>query len=296
MASIASLWLITLSSCNLNNNSFDIEVQGHRGCRGLMPENTIPAFLKAIDLGVPVLELDVVISEDKKVVVSHEAYFNHIISTGPDGLEITKDNQKSHILYYLPYATIKKYDVGQKNHPSFPGQEKIAVFKPLLSDVVEASDAHAAKQKMPLPKYNIEIKRIKGEDYYFTPPVEDFVDLVLKEVDRLGIHDRVNIQSFDMESLRIVKDNAPAITTALLIQNNNSAEDNIKELGFKPDIYSSFFNSVDEELVEYCHAQEIKVIPWTVNKTADIQRMVLYKVDGIISDYPDRVFEVLRSL
>ena len=121
LASIASLWLITLSSCNLNNNSFDIEVQGHRGCRGLMPENTIPAFLKAIDLGVPVLELDVVISEDKKVVVSHEAYFNHIISTGPDGLEITKDNQKSHILYYLPYATIKKYDVGQKNHPSFPG-------------------------------------------------------------------------------------------------------------------------------------------------------------------------------
>ena len=288
--------LIILTSCNFSNNSFDIEVQGHRGCRGLMPENTVPAFLKAVELGVPVLELDVVISEDKQVVVSHEAYFNHIISTGPDGLEITQNNQKSHILYYLPYSTIKEYDVGQKHHPSFPEQEKLAVYKPLLSEVVEKSDAHAAELKKPLPKYNIEIKRIKGEDHYYTPPVEVFVDLVLKEVDRLGIHDRAIIQSFDMESLRLVKDNAPALSIALLIQNRNSAEDNIKALGFKPDIYSSFFNAVDEELVQFCHNQDIKVIPWTVNKTADIQRMVLYKVDGIISDYPNRVFDLLRAL
>lgn len=292
---VSILFLLLFTACNFNEVNYDIEVQGHRGCRGLMPENTIPAFLKAIDLGVRTLELDLVISEDKKVIVSHEPYFHHHISTGPDGLEITKENEKEHNLYFLPYATIKTYDVGLKKHSGFPEQMKMATFKPLLSEVVESADTYAKRKRKRLPNYNIEIKRVKGLDYYYTPPVEEFVDLVLEEVSTLSIGDRVIIQSFDIESLQLVKDKAPQLTTALLIQNGNSVEENIEALGYTPDIYSCNFRLVDEELIKYCRSESIKVIPWTVNEVADIQRMVFLKVDGIISDYPDRVFEVLRS-
>ncbi len=292
---VSLLFLIILSACNFNEVNYDIEVQGHRGCRGLMPENTIPAFLKAIDLGVRTLELDLVISEDKKVIVSHEPYFHHHISTGPDGLQITKENEKEHNLYFLSYAAIKTYDVGLKKHPGFPEQMKMATFKPLLSEVVESAEAYAKRKRKRLPNYNIEIKRVKGLDYYYTPPVEQFVDLVLEEVSTLSIGDRVTIQSFDIESLQLVNDKAPQLTTALLIQNRNSVEENIEALGYTPDVYSCNFKLVDEELIKYCRSESIKVIPWTVNEIADIQRMVFLKVDGIISDYPDRVFEVLKS-
>ena len=280
-------------SCNSNMNKIDI--QGHRGCRGLMPENTIPAFIKALDLGVHTLELDVVISKDKEVVVSHEPFFNHLISTGPDGGSITEENEKEHNLYRLTYEDIKTYDVGLKGHPGFPEQEKISVYKPLLSDVISQCDAYAKKKNRPLPIYNIEIKRVKQLDYYFSPPVEEFVDLVLAEINEHGISDRVVVQSFDLESLRFAREKYPLIPLALLIENEKSPEENINELGFIPDIYSSYFKFLDDKTVDYCHSKQIKVIPWTVNDEQDIKQMLMLKVDGIISDYPDRVSKVLES-
>src|SRR5215218_1456073 len=112
------------SSSSVNNNQFD--KQGHRGCRGLMPENTIPAMLKAIDLGVTTLEMDLAISADKKVVVSHDPHFNEKITTTPQGTQLTKAEGAARLLYAMNYDSIKKYDVGLKPHPDFPQQQKIA--------------------------------------------------------------------------------------------------------------------------------------------------------------------------
>ncbi|MEE9371618.1 MAG: glycerophosphodiester phosphodiesterase family protein [Saprospiraceae bacterium] len=288
------LIVIALMSCIQKKDTFDL--QGHRGCRGLMPENTIPAFFKALDLGVQTLELDCVISADNKVVVSHEPYFNHEISTAPNGKEITKADEKSHNLYLMNYDSIKKYDVGLKGHPRFVTQVKIEAYKPLLSEMVKASDAYALKTGRPLPYYNIEIKRIISYDRLYNPPVEKFVDLVLKEIENLGISDRATVQSFDLESLRLTHKKQPKWTTALLIENMKSPELNIKELGYIPAIYSCSFKLLNAKSMTYFKSQNIKVIPWTVNSEKDIKEIIALGVDGIISDYPDRVNVVLEEL
>tara|TARA_Y100000385_G_scaffold291553_1_gene370261 strand:- start:2633 stop:3526 length:894 start_codon:yes stop_codon:yes gene_type:complete len=286
--------LIQIMGCS--NAEKDFDSQGHRGCRGLLPENTLPGFIKALDLGVNTLELDCVISGDHKVVVSHEPYFNHEISTGPEGLEITKENDKEFNLYTMSYDSIKLFDVGLKLHSRFPTQKKIAIHKPLLSEVVEKSDEHAQKTGRALPFYNIEIKRMKIYDGKYNPAVEQFVELVLNEVKALGIEDRTTIQSFDLKSLQLTHQKNALLSTALLIENRKSPEENITELGYIPSIYSCYFKLLNEESMAYLKSNKISVVPWTVNSEKDIRETIELGVDGIISDYPDRVNNVMAEL
>src|SRR4029079_15930170 len=124
------------------------------GCRGLMPENTIPAFLKAVELGITTLEMDVVISKDSQVVVSHDPYFNHEITTKPNGDTINEAEEKDLKLYRMSYEEIRQYDVGIKPHPRFPLQQKIKAYKPLLSDVLDSVVMHITMLKRAPVYYN----------------------------------------------------------------------------------------------------------------------------------------------
>src|SRR5688572_26053871 len=198
----------------------DFDVQGHRGCRGLMPENTIPAMLHALDLGVTTLEMDVVISKDKKVVLSHDVYFHENITTTPEGNILTKPEAAKRLLYEMDYDSIQKYDVGMKVHPDFMRQKKIAVHKPLLTALVDETEAYA-KNKKQLIGYNIEIKSKPENDIKKHPLVEEFVDLVMNVINSKNIHDRTVIQSFDMRPLQLMNKKYPAIATSLLIENND---------------------------------------------------------------------------
>jgi glycerophosphoryl diester phosphodiesterase len=133
--------------------AFDKE--GHRGCRGLMPENTIPAMLKALDIGVTTLEMDASITKDGKVILSHEPFFNHEITTKPGGAAVTLAEEKELNIYKMEYSETQRYDVGLRPHPRFPHQQKIAATKPLLESVIDSADAHAMATHRPLPFYNI---------------------------------------------------------------------------------------------------------------------------------------------
>lgn len=297
MVLMGSIILIAISSCDsmkktesMSNKSFDIE--GHRGCRGLFPENTIPAFIKALSLRVNTLEMDLVITEDNKVVVSHEPIFRAGLSIDPQGVPIIKEDQLNHNIYKMPYARVKLYDVGSLPDPNHPDRENMAVNKPLFSDVVKSAKSYCKENKMDLPDFNIEIKRDPKHDGEFHPSVNEYVDLVLEQVDILGIADQTIIQSFDIESLQVTKKKAPHLRTALLIENEDSPEANLAKLGFTPDIYSSYFKLVDEHLINLCKSKNIAVIPWTVNQEEDINNMLSIGVDGIISDYPDRVIKL----
>ena len=272
-----------------------IDIQGHRGCRGLMPENTLPAFQKALELDVTTLELDLAVSQDKQLVVSHEPYFRAGLSIAPDGTPITKEDELNHNIYQMPYETVKLYDVGSLPDESHPEQEKIRTFKPLLRDVVNKANQYAHTMQKPRVKYNIEIKRSPEYDGEFHPPVAEFVDLVLSAVNELDIFDQTTIQSFDAEALRLVKAKAPRIKTAWLIMNQKTVQENITDLGFKPEIYSCYFKLLNEADVAYLQENEILVIPWTVNEREDIQSMIGLGVDGIISDYPDRVIDIVYN-
>jgi glycerophosphoryl diester phosphodiesterase len=267
--------------------SFDKE--GHRGCRGLMPENTIPAYLKAIDLGVATLEMDAVITKDQQVVMSHEPFFNHDITTKPDGSFISAADEKSFNIYTMDYADVKRYDVGIKPNPRFPQQQKMPAVKPLLKEVIDSVEAYTAKTGKKPVYYNIETKCTPATDGVFHPKPAPFVDLLMAIILEKKIESRVIIQSFDIRSLQYVHEKYPSIKTSLLV----NADDKkifalqLKDLGFIPTIYSPAYQLVTPLLVKQCHDTGIKIIPWTVDDKATITKLTALGVDGIITDYPD---------
>lgn len=283
--------ILPIMSFAQTDNTF--EIQGHRGCRGLRPENTIPAFLHALDLGVQTLELDVVISKDHKVVVSHEAYFNPAISTDPNGNVVTKKTQGN--LYQLDYEQIKKYDVGQRGNASYPEQVKMAVSKPLLSEVLKTCEKYIKDKKLGNIKYNIEIKSEEKEYNVYQPEVSVFCELVYKEIIKYLPANRVILQSFDANVMRYLNFQMQSkkfkkMTLSWLIEpfDSQNIEKNLDKLGFKPDIWSPFFAKLNREIVEDLHQRGIKVIPWTVNLRKDMENVKAMGCDGLITDYPDR--------
>jgi len=265
------------------------DTQGHRGCRGLMPENTIPAMINALDLGVTTLEMDAVITKDNKVVMSHEPFFNHEITSKPDGSYVTEPEEKSLNIFLMTYDEVKKYDVGIKPHPRFPKQKKMNVVKPLLSDLLDSVQNYVAIHKRPLPYFNIETKATPATDNVYHPEPARFVETLMSVIKEKRIQERVIIQSFDLRTLQYLHDKYPSVKTAMLIEDydKRGLKDQLKALGFLPTIYSPEYSLVTEDLVKSCHGQKIKVIPWTVNDKVTMDKLKAFGVDGIISDYPD---------
>ena len=277
--------LLLLSAPSLFAQS-KLDRQGHRGTRGLMPENTIQAMKKALDLGVQTLELDVIISKDRQVVVSHDAYMSADITTKPDGLPVTAEEQKSLNLYQLTYDQIRRYDVGSKPHPQFPQQQKFRAYKPLLTELIDSVETYAKARKLPLPRYNIEIKMTPATDSVYNPGPAEFVRLVMP-ICQQKLGSRYNIQSFDARPLQLIHKQYPTVALAYLTANTKSVQENLDVLGFTPNTYSPVYKTVTEETVKICHNKGMKIIPWTVNTKPEIDSLVKLGVDGIITDYPN---------
>jgi glycerophosphoryl diester phosphodiesterase len=271
----------------MQSRSFD--TQGHRGSRGLMPENTFPAMKTALDLGVSTLEMDVVITKDKKVILSHEPFFNHEITTKPDGSYVAESEEKSLNIYKMDYEEVRKYDVGMKSHPRFPQQQKIKVFKPLLSDLLDSVQNYMTTSKRAMPYFNIETKSTPSTDNLYHPEPPEFVERLMTVIEEKEIQNRVIIQSFDFRTLQYLHKKYPSIMTAILIEDfdERGIKDQLKALGFVPTIYSPEYKMVTEDLVKKCHEQNIKIIPWTVNDKETMDRLKTLGVDGVISDYPN---------
>lgn len=269
------------------------DLQGHRGCRGLMPENTVPAFLKALEIGVNTLELDVVISADKQVVVSHEPYVNADITTDPTGKPVEKADQKNLNLYKMPYAEIKRYDTGSRGNPNFPEQQKLKTHKPLLSEVITQAEAYRKAHNLPAFSYNIELKSEASEYNISQPEPAPFSDLVYAVIAQNLTPDRVVIQSFDFAILKrwhtqIEAGTYKKVRLAALVENLRSPDKNLEDLGFTPDIYSPYYRLIGKDRIASLHQKGIKVIPWTVNNPDDMRQLLVDGVDGLITDYPDR--------
>ncbi len=277
----------TVRQLNMNLPVFDKE--GHRGARGLMPENTIPAMEKGLDLGVTTLEMDAVITRDRKIILSHEPFFNHEITTKPDGTFIDEKEERNYNIFKMSFAETQQFDVGLKPHPRFPQQEKIKVSKPLLSEVIDKAEAYTATKKMAKPFYNIETKTQPATDNTFHPAPDEFVQLLMQLLLEKKIEDRTIIQSFDIRTLQVIHKKYPYMKTALLIEDYDKrpVSAQLAQLGFIPTIYSPAYILVNSQLVDSCHAQKMKVIPWTVDEKSEIDKLKLLGVDGIITDFPD---------
>lgn len=277
---------------NTSSVSKIFDLQGHRGCRGLMPENTIPAMLKAIDLGVTTLEMDAVITKDKQVILSHEPFFNHEITTRPDGSFVSKADEKKLNIYQMTYAEASTYDVGLKPHPKFPKQQKIKVAKPKLSAVIDSVEAYCMANNLPYLAYNIETKLTPSTDNVFHPEPAEFVDLLMAVIHDKMIKDRVIIQSFDPRTIQYLHKNYPAIKTALLVEDFDLRPlvTQLKELGFTPTIYSPAYQLVTPMMVKQCKELKVHLIPWTINDAKKMKQFKDMGVDGLITDYPNIKF------
>lgn len=284
--------LAALTSAHGQNT---VSIEGHRGARGHLPENTVPSFIKAVDLGADTIEVDVVISKDKKVIVSHEAWFSHIISTAPNGQAVSKENEKQHNLYAMTYSQVKKYDVGLRGNPQFPHQVPIKVHKPLLSEVFIAVDRYTRRKNLPLVRYNIEIKSDPSGDGIWHPGPAEYISLVMAEIVKYKMADRAKVQSFDVRPLQEIKKRWPNQKLALLVGTKEPIEKSLERLGFNPETFSPHFSLVDQTVVDYCNANKIRLVPWTVNEIADLEKLKQFKLDGIITDYPDRAVKVFRN-
>ena len=273
------------------------EVHGHRGCRGLRPENTLPGFLHALDLGVDVLELDVVISADRQVVVSHEPWLNPLICRGPAGETLSPDAARHHNLYQMPYQLIRQCDCGLP-HPAFPQQVPQPAVKPLLREVLAAAEAHAAR--LPgrrSPGYSIEIKSLPEGDKTHHPAPAEFFSLVLAEIDQAGVAARSTVLSFDPRILRQAHLVRPKLHTCLLVEPEQKWLTSLGELGFVPTTFGPAQHTVTAAALSALRTQYpgLRLVPWTVNEPADLARMIALGVEGITTDYPDRLIALLQG-
>jgi len=262
-------------------------IQGHRGCRGLFPENTLPAFQHALDIGVQVLEMDVIMSADGHVVVSHEPYMNARYASHPSGIPVTKAEEVNLNLYQMTYEEISRFDVGKRGNSLFPEQKPMAVFKPLLSAVLELGEVYRKKTGKRI-YYNIEIKSDPAE-YGRSQPltVKDFADEVQRIIRQYVPNEFVILQSFDLAVLTYFHQTYPEVRLSALVE-SETPKYVLETLGFTPPIFSSSYRYLTAEMIQYCHAQGMQVVPWTINTTEEMQRFEQLGVDGIITDYPNR--------
>ncbi len=283
-----------LAACSVKRVTTEVDLfknfdtEAHRGGRGLMPENTIPAMLYSVDLGVNTLEMDTHITSDGKVIVAHDDYMNPAFALAPGGKEIPTADNHRYPIFQMTYADLSNFDVGTRFYPAFPQQKKIAVAMPLLSSLIDSVQAHLRKTGKKQVFYNIETKCDEAGDNLLNPIPEEFVKLLMQVIEQKKITPYVVIQSFDKRTLQVLHRKYPAVKTAYLIENNKkSLNEHLTELGFTPTIYSPAFKLVNAELVSSCRAKGIKLVPWTVNTKADMLKLRLLGVDGMISDYPD---------
>lgn len=265
-----------------------IQIQGHRGCRGYLPENTIPGFIQALEMGVDVLELDVVITGDDHVLVSHEPWMNPDICLGPQGQSL-RGKQKVNI-FQLTLAEVQAFDCGALGNQKFPFQQPQFVHKPTLEAVFLAVKQWLDKHPDRTCQFNIEIKRKPKYDGTFGPSVSEYCDRVLKVIEQNKMESLCYLQSFDVETLEHLHQIRPQLPIAYLAERSTFSR-NIRKLSFQPQIYSPKFSLLNQTEVKQIHQSGMRVIPWTVNEKEDIQHMIELGVDGIISDYPDRVVQ-----
>ena len=264
-----------------------MDVQGHRGTRGNLPENTLPAFKRALEIGVDTLELDCGITKDGVVVVLHDRRLNPDVARGPDGKWVTAPAPTVH---ELTFEQLQKYDVGRLR----PGSEYAKRFpnqKPIDGTRIPRLSALFELAKDTKVRFNIETKLLPTHPDETVGP-EAFARALIAEFRKAGMTRRAVIQSFDYRTLTIVEKEAPEIETAYLTEAKDSDPARVHALGAK--IWSPDMKAMTPEKVAQAHKLGMRVVIWTANEPAEIERMIDARVDGIISDYPERLSEVLR--
>ncbi len=256
-----------------------ILVHGHRGARARMPENTLPAFEYAIQQGVDALEMDMAVTKDHVIVISHDPILESPVCTGP---------RNGVVIHTLTLAEVRQWDCGAVQNPKFAAQKAIPGTRmPTLDEVFRLATRGSFD-------YNIETKSFPERPEY-TPPPDEFARMVLEKIREYRLEKRVILQSFDFRTLVAMRKLAPEIRLSALTEFDLRSFPAIAKEAGHAEIVSPYYKLVTSEKVAAAHAAGIQVVPWTVNEAADWDKLIEAKVDAIISDDPAALIDYLKK-
>lgn len=265
-----------------------IDVQGHRGARGYLPENTLPSFARALEFGVTTLELDVAVTKDGVVVIHHDRGLNVDIARAADGRWVSEPTP----IHHLNFAELQRYDVGRLRPGSdyarhFPHQQPLDGTRiPRLADLFQLTQANRGI------RFNIEPK-MDADALDETLPPEPFARALIAEVRKAGVQTRTTVQAFHWPLLKVVEREAPEMATVYCTEGEGSDPARVQAAGGK--IWSPDYQTLTPRKIAAARKAGMKITVWTVNEPADIARVIDMGVDGIASDYPDRVIRLLHK-
>jgi glycerophosphoryl diester phosphodiesterase len=270
-------------------------IQGHRGARGYLPENTIESCCRAVELGADGLEIDVCVSADKQIIVSHEPFMSRLICAFPDGKAVNTEGGV--LLRNMTVSEIQQFDCGSRGNAQFSTQKPIKCFKPTLYELISGVHTFCEAKKLPKPFWNIEVKshpkwygRLVPTPTIFCKLLKDPLSHAFSLMERshhILPENSFYVSSFDPFFLRALRREMPKIPLAFLTERRETFSDSCRKLGFLPEIYSPFYKNITSSMVENVHKNGVKLMTWTVNEKKDVERLKHWGVDGIITDFPD---------
>ena len=268
---------LALSVSSLVTAQFDL--QGHRGARARFPENSLPAFRHALACGCTTWELDLAVTHDSVLVVSHEPWLRPGLCLGPEGLPIARPEE--FLIYAHSAEALATCDCGSLPDPKFPNSTRLPVSKPRLEEVVRIAPDTT--------RFNLEIKYFPDHIGIWHPDATTFAALVLVAIQEANLADRVTVQSFAPDALEAVHRLAPELATVLLVDQPGTLRNWLRALSFTPFAISPSFSLLTDRHIRAAHRRGMAVVPWTVNDELEFQRLVARGVDGIITDDPCRM-------
>lgn len=251
-------------------------IHGHRGCRGYYPDNSIKGFVEAKRLNVDAIELDVVVSKDLKLIVSHDPW----LTPGSYMINKTGEVPENEVnLFQTVSNELEKYALGTKRNLKFPKQIPSAHQIPTLEEVIN----HTQLQDV---YWNIEIKSYPEWYDVYQPQPEIIADLVYNFIKDHHLESRCMVQSFDHNFLNTLYKYQVTFPLGFLVENNLDWKQNLSNLNFKPDFYNPKEGLIDQKLLIDLKGVDIKCLAWTVNKLSRAKQLLSWKIDGLITDYP----------
>lgn len=270
---------------------YDFKNIGHRGARGLAVENTLLAFEKAIEIGVNTLEMDVVVTKDEEILVSHESWMRPNLCILKKNKVKLNENEE-HNIYEMNYAETQAYDCGSLVHPKFDEQETESTTKPLLREVLQMAKAISKNHGIKVD-FLIEIKSTAETDHIYHPAPKRFVELILKEIKEHAKLKDICLQSFDTRILNEIKRQKPKAQVALLSKNED-LNALLNKLEFTPEVFAPYYKQLTKQMVVEANELNMRVYTWTVNEIEDMRKVLELGVDGVITDYPNRAQNLKR--
>lgn len=273
-----------------------MSVYGHRGARGLMPENTMPGFLKAIGFDVHGIEMDLVVSADGQLILSDSPWLSHQLCSDGNGKPLTRSQEKEVIILKMTYPEIQNYDCGMRAHPDFPSQQMITAVRPTLKMVIRSVQRFVNDNGYTEPQYIIELKSDPRRYDVFYPKPHVFADLVVNEIRRLDIEERTILTSSDPNViLQLFNTSSRLFKIGYVGYSPKKMARGLDKLTIPVEYFLPATEGLTQAISDEAHSRNMLVLPWPVNTAEELANVTKLGADGILSDYPDVMAAILKE-